>query len=144
MLTNSLSNSTISFCFSPDTSISSFTSCGSHLAVLGELVQCEEEYKAALRVPISLQNALAPLLDMKTTAHPIIQRDWYQEAEIGLILYLAGTSSASSEEQSASLCQYSLALEASLYAEENRKLAGQTKLSPTSIIKSIKNWWISS
>ncbi|KAA1098004.1 hypothetical protein PGT21_026418 [Puccinia graminis f. sp. tritici] len=144
MLSSSSSASTISFSFSPDTSTSSFTSYGSHLVALSDLVHLDDQIKAARRVSSSLQKPLTPVLDLKTASHSIIQRDWYQESEIGLILYLAGTLSASIEEQSASLYQYSLALEAALHAEEVSKLASQNKRTPTALLKSISKWWLSS
>ncbi|KAI7943350.1 hypothetical protein MJO29_013194 [Puccinia striiformis f. sp. tritici] len=141
MSTVSSSGSTVSFTFSPDISSSTLTSNNSHLAVPSQLVQPKQESKAGCRAPSLLQKPLAPKLVKRTAGPPIIQRDWSQEAEIGLILYLAGTSSASVEEQSASLRQYSLALEASTYAEENHRMVAHTKRSTVLLIKSIKKWW---
>ncbi|KAI9620881.1 hypothetical protein H4Q26_013555 [Puccinia striiformis f. sp. tritici PST-130] len=89
MSTVSSSGSTVSFTFSPDISSSTLTSNNSHLAVPSQLVQPKQESKAGCRAPSRLQKPLAPKLVKRTAGPPIIQRDWSQEAEIGLILYLA-------------------------------------------------------
>ncbi|KNE92455.1 hypothetical protein PSTG_14176 [Puccinia striiformis f. sp. tritici PST-78] len=138
----SSNSSNISFSFSPDTSTSSFTTYGSHIVALSEPVQIKEGPVTKLRVPTIHPKPLAPKLSKRTAAHPIIQRDWYQVAEIGLILYLDGTSSASIAEKNASLHKYSLALEASLHAHEYRKqLAYHAERYAVSAIRSIRKWW---
>ncbi|WAQ81593.1 hypothetical protein PtA15_1A935 [Puccinia triticina] len=106
---------------SPHTTYFSFPSYESHF-----VNEVEEEPTPV--TPTLSQKALEPMVDYTTETYPIIQRDGRLEAEIELILYLAGASSPSAGGKAASLYSQSSSSNSSIIS------------SSSSLIKSIKSW----
>jgi hypothetical protein len=78
--------------------------------------------------PALSQKLLEPMLDIAAETQPaIIQRDWYREAEVELILYLHGTTPGSFPVKAASV-----------YSESSSSsVSSASRFS----IKSIQSWW---
>jgi hypothetical protein len=81
-----------------------------------------------LVTPALPQKLLEPMLDIAAEAQPaIIQRDWYREAKVKLILYLHGT------------CPGSFPAKAALVYSESSSSSVSSALHFS--IKSIQSWW---
>ncbi|WAQ81588.1 hypothetical protein PtA15_1A930 [Puccinia triticina] len=106
---------------SPHTTYFSFPAYESHFV-------SEVEAEPAPVTPTLSQRALEPMVDYATETYPIIQRDGRLEAEIELILYLAGATSPSAGRKAASLYSQSSSINSSIIS------------SSSSLIKSIKSW----
>ncbi|PLW56521.1 hypothetical protein PCANC_01472 [Puccinia coronata f. sp. avenae] len=86
----------------------------------------EVEYSIPITPALS-QKILEPMLDIAAEAQPaIIQRDWYREAEVELILYLHGTTPGSLPAKAASV-----------YSESS---ASSVSSASRFSIKSIRSW----
>ncbi|PLW10035.1 hypothetical protein PCANC_22759 [Puccinia coronata f. sp. avenae] len=88
-----------------------------------------DEVKYSIPVtPALSQKLLEPMLDIAAEAQSaIIQRDWYREAEVELILYLHGTIPGSFPAKAASV-----------YSESSASSVSSTSRFS---IKSIRSWW---
>ncbi|OAV94073.1 hypothetical protein PTTG_27086 [Puccinia triticina 1-1 BBBD Race 1] len=106
---------------SPHTTYFSFPAYESHF-----VSEAEEEPTPV--TPTLSQKALEPMVDYAAETYPIIQRDGRLEAEIELILYLAGASSAPAGGKAASLYSQSSSSNSSIIS------------SSSSLFKSIKSW----
>jgi hypothetical protein len=108
---------------SPQSTYFSFPSYESHFV---------SEIEESLPVISSLsQKALEPIVHFAAEAEPIgiIQKDWYREAEVELILYLRGTIHGSFPVKTASV-----------YSESSSSASSVSSTSRFSM-KSIRGWW---